>query len=157
LNIPKQNVLFVCMGNICRSPTAQGIFENKVGQEGISDQFHIDSAGTHSYHTGNLPDARSTTTALKNGIDLTSQRSRPIDQQDFENFDYIVAMDSSNYAGLCAAAPEQYRSKVVMMMSYATNYSGDEVPDPYYGDDGFEIVFQMLDDACQGLLNKLRA
>ncbi|MFT5504323.1 MAG: protein-tyrosine phosphatase [Gammaproteobacteria bacterium] len=157
MNPPKQKILFVCMGNICRSPTAQGIFENKVNHDGLSDQFNIDSSGTHSYHTGNLPDSRSSATALKNGIDLSSQRSRQIEQQDFEIFDYIVAMDRSNYAELCALAPENHRIKVVMMMSYATQYSNNEVPDPYYGDDGFEIVFQMLDDACQGLLNELRA
>jgi protein-tyrosine phosphatase len=157
LDTSKQKILFVCMGNICRSPTAQGIFENKVDQEGLADQFLIDSAGTHSYHTGNLPDSRSTATALKNGIDLTSQRSRSIEQQDFEVFDYIVAMDRSNHNELCAVAPEKYQSKIVMMMRYAPNYSDIEVPDPYYGDDGFEIVFQMLDDACQGLLNELQA
>ncbi|MEK9920620.1 MAG: low molecular weight protein-tyrosine-phosphatase [Halieaceae bacterium] len=145
-------VLFVCMGNICRSPTAHAVFRQQVLKAGLSDQIEIDSAGTHGYHIGNPPDARATATARQRGIEMSDLSARQVAGADFTHFDYIVAMDNDNMRLLKASCPQGEQQRLSLMLDWATGW-GDEVPDPYYGgDSGFEHVFDMLTDACGGLL-----
>lgn len=149
----KVRVLFVCMGNICRSPLAHGLFEHRVEKAGLSEQIAIDSAGTHAYHVGDLPDPRSQQTAQSHGIDLSSQRARQVVVSDFEKFDYVLAMDNDNHALLSAQCPDQYRHKLKLFLEFAPQLSETEVPDPYYGgDSGFEHVYQLIDMAADGLM-----
>ncbi|MRW83813.1 low molecular weight phosphotyrosine protein phosphatase [Pseudoduganella sp. FT26W] len=151
------SVLFVCMGNICRSPTAEGVFRQRVAAAGLAHRFVIDSAGTHGYHVGEAPDARSMEYALKRGYDLSAQRSRKVAAQDFEDFDYLLAMDHDNLKLLQAACPPQHRHKLGLMMSHATRSGADAVPDPYYGGGrGFDVVLDYLEDAADGLLAHLK-
>lgn len=150
-----QHILFICLGNICRSCTAEEIFRTQVAAAGLAEQFNIDSAGLIDYHEGELPDSRMRQTAARHGYKLT-HRSRPITTADFERFDLIVAMDSKNRERLMqlATTPEQ-QSKIVMMADYYTSTDGKPsyIPDPYYGTDrDFELVITLLEDACQGLL-----
>ena len=143
----------VCLGNICRSPLAEGILKNKTQN---LDVF-VDSAGTASYHVGNLPDSRSIEIANKNGIDLTNQRARQFSEKDFDDFDKIYAMDTNNYANIISLARNQSdRDKVDVILNELTPKSYDSVPDPYYGaGDGFQIVYDMLDNACDAIVRKL--
>lgn len=138
-------ILMVCLGNICRSPLAEGILQSKVG----SGVF-VDSAGTAGYHVGNLPDSRSIEVARKHGLDITNQRCRKFTKEDFDNFDVIYAMDSSNYQNiLMLVRNEADEAKVKMILNESHPSENRSVPDPYYGgDDGFENVYQMLDEAC---------
>ena len=150
------NVLFVCMGNICRSPTAHGVFEQLVKSKGLNQQIFTDSAGTHAYHIGEAPDRRSQAEARKHGIDISHQRAQQIKTQDFEYFDYIIAMDSSNYYDLKQIAPRQLHSKIYRFMQFAPNWGNKDVPDPYYGGSkGFENVFKMVEAASEGLLKHI--
>jgi len=150
----KVNVLFVCMGNICRSPTAHGIFESLVEKHQLRQKISVDSAGTHAYHVGESPDERSQATALTHGYDLSSQRSRLIKKDDFEDFDYIIAMDKANLYSLSKVNPSQER--VHSLMDFAPERTESEVPDPYYGgDQGFENVLSMIEVASQGLLDHI--
>lgn len=156
----KCSVVFVCMGNICRSPTAEGVFRHVVDQRGLSNQIFIDSAGTHAYHVGEKPDSRARATANNRGIDLSSQRARKIKVQDFEQFDYVIAMDRSNYQNLTHFHDDLQtsndRSNLYLFMSFATGWDNEEVPDPYYGGDkGFETVFDMVQSASEGLLDHI--
>ena len=145
-------VLFVCMGNICRSPTAHALFREAVTAAGLDDEITTDSAGTHAYHIGNPPDARATATALERDIDMTDLRARQVCEADFEQFDYVVAMDRDNLALLEASCPSAAQDRLSLMLDW-TECWGDEVPDPYYGgDEGFIRVFDMLTEALQGLL-----
>lgn len=146
-------ILMVCLGNICRSPLAEGILQSKLPK----DQFIIDSAGTGSWHAGQLPDKRSIETAKKHGIDITNQRARQFKLTDFEDFDYIYAMDISNYKNILSLAPsEMAKSKVKLILNELFPNKNIEVPDPYYGgQDGFEEVFKMLDEACNVIVKKL--
>ena len=145
-------VLFVCMGNICRSPTAHALFREQIKGAGLEDRIDIDSAGTHAYHIGNAPDARATATALARGIDMTDLRARQICEADFEQFDYVVAMDRDNLALLEASCPPAAQDRLSLMLDWVEGW-GNEVPDPYYGgDEGFVRVFDMLTEASQGLL-----
>lgn len=149
-------VLFVCMGNICRSPTAEGVFRHKVEQANLHDHISIDSAGTHAYHVGNPPDNRAQETARKRNIDLSKQRARRVSSDDFVNFDYVIAMDESNKEDLLAICPEGYEHRVHLFLDFA-NCSETEVPDPYYGQGrGFEIVFNLVENASEGLLKHIR-
>lgn len=149
----KVNVLFVCMGNICRSPLAHGLFEHRVEEAGLSKAISIDSAGTHAYHVGNSPDPRSQQTAKRHGIDLSAQRARQVKESDFEQFDYVIAMDRDNHAILSAQCPDEYRHKLKLFLEFAPQLSETEVPDPYYGgDSGFEHVYQLIDAAADGLM-----
>ncbi|MDH5784928.1 MAG: low molecular weight phosphotyrosine protein phosphatase [Chromatiales bacterium] len=149
----KIKVLFVCMGNICRSPLAHGLFEHRVKEVGLDDRITIDSAGTHAYHVGNQPDPRSQQTALRHGIDLSSQRARQVVVSDFENFDYVIAMDRDNHTILSEKCPGQYRHKLKLFMEFAPQLTEREVPDPYYGgESGFELVYQLIDAASNGLM-----
>ncbi len=152
----KVKVLFVCMGNICRSPTAHGVFRSLVQQRNLQTWIEIDSAGTHAYHVGEPPDRRAQSTAQQRGIDLSDLRARPVSSHDFEAFDYILAMDEDNYAILMSQCPEHAQGKVQLFMSYAPQLKRREVPDPYYGGiKGFENVFDMIDDAAKGLLSDI--
>jgi len=150
-------VLFVCMGNICRSPTAEGIFSHLVKQEALSHLIEIDSAGTHAYHVGNPPDRRAQATALKRGIDLSRQTARRVDVVDFEVFDYILAMDQDNLLDLQEICPEEHMHKIQLFLEYAPHLNIKEVPDPYYGGPGgFDRVLDMVETAAEGLLNAIR-
>lgn len=150
-----QHILFICLGNICRSCTAEEIFRTQVAAAGVSEQFCIDSAGLIDYHEGELPDIRMRQTAARHGYNLT-HRSRPVSKADFERFDLIVAMDGKNRERLMqlAETPEQ-QNKIVMMADYFSSTAGKPsyIPDPYYGTDrDFELVITLLEDARQGLL-----
>jgi protein-tyrosine phosphatase len=153
----KTNVLFVCMGNICRSPTAEGVFTTLIKKETVNDQFVIESAGTHAYHIGEAPDLRSQQAAKDRGVDLSGQRARKVVFGDFEYFDYLLAMDGDNYEILMSSCPEQYKNKIKYFLDYAPHLSSREVPDPYYGGDyGFERVLDMVEDASIGFLASLK-
>ncbi len=143
----------VCLGNICRSPLAQGILESKVNL----DKVFVDSAGTAAYHVGNLPDERSIDVAYKYGINITNQRARKFTVQDFDEFDYIYAMDISNYQNiLILAKGEEDENKVRLILNEIYPSENKSVPDPYYGgNQGFENVYQMLDEACDVISKKL--
>jgi low molecular weight protein-tyrosine phosphatase len=150
-------VLFVCMGNICRSPTAQGVFEHLVKGAGLTSLIQIDSAGTHAYHVGEPPDVRATQAARKRNIDLGSQRARPVTGDDFLVFDYVLAMDRSNYDDLMSLCPPGHRSKLRLFLEFANGLAEDEVPDPYYGGiTGFERVLDLIELASRGLLAEIR-
>jgi protein-tyrosine phosphatase len=151
------SVLFVCMGNICRSPTAQGVFGYLVEQHGLKSQIHIDSAGTHAYHVGEPPDARATRAAGRRGIDLGPQRARRVTERDFLDFDYVLAMDRNNYNDLMLLCPPAHRPKLHLFLEYAAELADDEVPDPYYGGvTGFDRVLDLIEMAANGLLADIR-
>jgi protein-tyrosine phosphatase len=151
------SVLFVCMGNICRSPTAHGVFRQLVHQSGLAEQIAIDSAGTHAYHVGEPPDRRARATAERRGIDLTDLRARKATPEDFLAFDYVLAMDQDNYFALLEICPQGMRDKLQLFMDYAPQMRTREVPDPYYGGPtGFERVFDLVEAAAQGLLDEIR-
>ena len=153
----KTAILFVCMGNICRSPTAEGVFRAQAIAAGLEHGLHIDSAGTHAYHVGAEPDARSQQYALKRGIDLSAQRARQVRASDFAEFDYVLAMDKANLALLRAACPEQYQHKLALFLDFAYHTDAEEVPDPYYGGaTGFDLVLDYIEDASAGLLDVLQ-
>lgn len=145
-------VLMVCLGNICRSPLAEGILKHKLDQRNI--EAFVDSAGTGGYHIGSLPDQRSIDIAEKYGINISDQRARKIRGVDFEEFDLIFAMDTYNYQDLRAMAKEAELGKIKMILNESNQGKNMSVPDPYYGgQDGFENVFQMLDLACENIVN----
>ena len=153
----KVRILFVCLGNICRSPAAQGVMERLVEESGVADNFEIDSAGLYGGHAGDLPDARMRAHARRRGLNLT-HRSRPVRESDFDRFDIIVAMDDSNYTGLRAMAPTpEDERKVVKMADFFTRHPwADCVPDPYYdGAEGFENALDLIEDGCNTLLQRL--
>ena len=151
-------VLFVCMGNICRSPTAEGVFVHLLKQKNTLDQFQVDSAGTHAYHVGEQPDSRAQQTARQRGIDLSFIRARKFSNSDFEEFDYILAMDSDNLQILQRACPAEYQHKVQLFLDYAPERNERDVPDPYYGGpQGFEHVFDLVTDASEGFYQKVMA
>lgn len=149
-------VLFVCMGNICRSPTAHGVFRELVQKHRLGDRIQMDSAGTHSYHIGNPPDPRSQATARQRGVDLSDLQARRFVSNDFVEFDYVIGMDHANIADMRAIRPENGEARLQLMLEYSKQYAQAEVPDPYFGEDGFEQVFDMIDDAAQGLLEHIR-
>ncbi len=145
------------MGNICRSPTAEGVFTHLIEGLQLSDRFEIDSAGTHAYHIGEQPDPRSQQVAKAQGIDLSQQRARKVIYGDFEDYDYLLAMDSDNYHTLIKASPTEYQSKISYFLDYAPELESREVPDPYYGGEyGFEKVLTMIETASQGFLHSLK-
>jgi protein-tyrosine phosphatase len=150
-------VLFCCMGNICRSPTAEGVFRRQVAEAGLENRIRIDSVGTHSYHVGHAPDPRSQSAATARGYELQDLRAREVTAQDFVEFNYILAMDNDNLAELRRMAPPEWRSKPRLFMEYATRHAEREVPDPYYGDlQGFELVIDLVEDGCAGLLAAIK-
>jgi len=145
------------MGNICRSPTAHGVFRALVEKENLSASIRIDSAGTHAYHVGEDPDHRSQLTAREKGVDLSDIRARQVTQQDFIAFDYILAMDMDNYRNLLAITPAGYEKRVQLFLDYAPQLGVREVPDPYYGGgSGFYRVFDLVEAASVGLLGCIR-
>jgi len=151
----KISVLFVCMGNICRSPTAEGVFRHHVNEAGLADRIDIDSAGTHAYHVGAPADRRATQAATNRGISLAGIKARRICDDDYENFDYIIAMDEDNRDRMLAQAPLEYRGKIQLFLSF-TALRETAVPDPYYGGrTGFERVLDLVDVASRDLLAML--
>ena len=153
----KVKVLFVCMGNICRSPTAHGIFENLVNEQNLNEKIEIDSAGTINYHEGEAPDLRSQKTAKKYGLDISHLRARHINTADFAYFDYILAMDHDNFVELKARCPSAHQHKIKKFLEYNPNVIDKNVPDPYYGGpDGFDLVFQLCKSAATNLLNEIK-
>ena len=150
-------VLFVCMGNICRSPTAEGVFRHLVQQEGHSDWIITDSAGTHSYHVGSQPDHRSQQTALARGINLSDLRARKAVVNDFHEFDYVLAMDDDNFEILREICPVGDEEKLSLFLDFSKDFSESQVPDPYYGgDQGFDHVFDLVESASRGLLDDIK-
>lgn len=153
----KVRVLFVCMGNICRSPTAHGVFRARVISENLADEISIDSAGTHAYHVGNPPDRRAQETAQRRGIDLSDLMARRVEAGDFGRFDFVVAMDQDNFLSLSEICPDEHRDKLHLFMDFAPQMRTREVPDPYYGGAaGFERVFDLIEAASAGLLTEIR-
>ena len=149
-------VLMVCTGNICRSPTAHGVLEKMVVDAGLERQVQVDSAGTHSYHVGEPPDARSQQHALRRGYDLSAQRARQLTRQDFDDFDLILVMDSANEIAARRIATPAQQQRMKRLTDYCQRFEDREVPDPYYGGErGFEHVLDLVEDACQNLLQTL--
>lgn len=150
-------VLFVCMGNICRSPTAHGVFRDLVEQAGLAEQILVESAGTIGYHAGENPDPRATAMSRNMGVDITDLVARQVVQTDYTNQSYILAMDYSNLQNLAADCPDLHQNKISLLLQYHPEDSLKEVPDPYYGGDkGFENVYLMIEEACKNLLQDIR-
>jgi protein-tyrosine phosphatase len=151
------SVLFVCMGNICRSPTAHGVFRHKVQALGLHEFVTVDSAGTHNYHPGSPPDERSQEHAAKRGYDLSDLRARQIRKSDFENFDHILVMDWDNLSLVQEKCPPQHLKKVRRFAEFCQQFDSPVVPDPYYGGaQDFENVLDLIEDASEGLLSQLK-
>jgi protein-tyrosine phosphatase len=145
------------MGNICRSPTAEGVFKALIEREQLASMIQIDSAGTHAYHVGKPPDERAQQAASRRGIDLSNQRARKVRHEDFLEFDYVLAMDQSNYEDLRELCHPDYESRLRLFMDFAENAPVRDVPDPYYGGaQGFEKVLDLIEQASVGLLDEIR-
>lgn len=150
-------ICFVCLGNICRSPTAEGVMRHQVAAAGLDGAIEIDSAGTGDWHVGEAPDARAQQAARARGYDLSALRARQIGDADFERFDLVLAMDGANLAALRKRCPPQYRGKVRPLMEFAGDGSAGDIADPYFGGArGFEQVLDQCEAACRGLLDSLR-
>ncbi len=151
-------VLFVCLGNICRSPTAEGVFTRLVEESGLGGHISIDSAGTHAYHVGSPPDRRAMQAARRRGVELGSLTGRRVEAEDFENFDYILAMDEENFHNLTAMCPDDaLKNRIQLFLDFAPHMGEREVPDPYYGgESGFERVLDLVEAASHGLLEEIR-
>lgn len=152
--IAEVRVLFVCMGNICRSPVAEGVFRRMLEGAGLSERVYVDSAGTHSYHIGAPPDTRSQATALRRGVNLRHLRARQVTVADFAEFDYLLAMDRDNFEHLLELCQDSaLRNRVRLFLDFAPHLPEREVPDPYYGGPGgFDRVMDLVEEAAQGLL-----
>jgi protein-tyrosine phosphatase len=149
-------VLMVCMGNICRSPMAEGMLRKAVQEAGLVDEIMIDSAGTHSYHVGDAPDPRAQQAVRQRGADISGLRGRKVADTDFEAFDYILVMDGDNYSKLIDRAPERHHGKIRRLLSFSRKYPNLDVVDPYYGGpQGFEENLDMIEDAVQGLIREI--
>ena len=150
-------VLFVCMGNICRSPSAEGVFNKIITDQLLQDKFSIDSAGTHAYHIGEAPDLRSQKAAKEREVDLSKIRARKVIMGDFEDFDYLLAMDEDNHSIMLQACPEEHQHKIKLFLEYAPHLKTREVPDPYYGGVyGFEKVLDLIEEASTGFIEELK-
>jgi protein-tyrosine phosphatase len=153
----KTRILLVCMGNICRSPIAEGVLRVRLGQAGLAGGVEVDSAGTHSYHVGEPPDNRAQKAAAKRGYDISDLRARRVKEADFLRFDMILAMDHQNLSLLRQACPLPQRSRLGLFLNHARNFADEEVPDPYYGGpEAFEYVLDLAEDAAAGLIELLR-
>ena len=151
----KQSILFVCLGNICRSPLAQGVFGAVLAERGMADDFVIDSAGMGDWHAGQAPDHRAIAVARTNGLDISGQQARAITEADFERFDLILGMDRKNIRELNEIAPDAFRDKVQLFLDYAGS-EAKEVPDPYFGDAaGFSETYRLIRAASDGLADRL--
>lgn len=149
-------ILFVCMGNICRSPTAEGVFRRLVAERVPGVEIDVDSAGTHDYHVGDPPDPRSIAAAARRGVDLRQLRARLIRDEDFERFDLIIAMDRLNRETLLERSPAPFRERIRLFMEFAGDREVEDVPDPYYGGaPGFERVLDLAEEAAAGLLDEV--
>lgn len=149
-------ILFVCMGNICRSPSAEGVFRHVLATRAPELRVELDSAGTHDYHVGDPPDRRAIAAAARRGIDLTSLRARTVHANDFSYYDLILAMDEENLSELQRRSPASQRGRIRLLMDFAPDAASRSVPDPYYGGaQGFEEVLDLLEEASDGLLRKL--
>ncbi len=147
----------MCHGNICRSPTAEGVARHSLRRQGLEDLIEVASAGTHGYHTGEPPDPRAVAAALRRGIDIAAQRARRVMPEDFDAFDLVLAMDRQNLANLERICQPHHRDKLDLFMRYARSFDLDEVPDPYFGGEaGFDRVIDMIEDAIEGLLEELQ-
>lgn len=150
-------VLLVCMGNICRSPTAEGVLRKYIKNNKLGDKVEVDSAGTHGYHVGEAPDSRTQRAASVRGYNLSQLRARKVARQDLDYFDLILAMDKSNLDNLQRMALPEQQERIKLFMDYAKNFEDDEVPDPYYGlGHGFDLVLDMVEDASQGLIEEIK-
>jgi protein-tyrosine phosphatase len=150
-------ILMVCMGNICRSPTAEGVLRQYIKNNKLGDIVEVDSAGTHGYHVGEAPDSRTQRAASARGYNLSQQRARKVARQDLDYFDLILAMDKSNLDNLRRMAPPELHDRIRLFMDYARNFDDDEVPDPYYGlGHGFDLILDMVEDGAQGLVEDLK-
>ena len=146
-------VLLVCMGNICRSPTAEGVLRHFIKINNLGDKVEVDSAGTHGYHVGEAPDSRTQRAASARGYNLSQLRARKVARQDLDYFDLVLAMDKNNLDNLQRLARPDQMQKIKLFMDYAKNFEDDEVPDPYYGlGHGFDLVLDMVEDASRGLI-----
>jgi protein-tyrosine phosphatase len=153
----RQRILFVCTGNICRSPTAEGVARTLANRQGLTSAFDFDSAGTHGYHVGEAPDPRTVAAARKRGYDLSGLRARRVTDFDFVAFDQLLAMDRSHLDIMTRACPPAHRHKLKLFLDYAIQFDEAEVPDPYYGGpQGFDHVLDLVEDAAAGLLEQLR-
>lgn len=151
-------VLMVCMGNICRSPTAEAVLRGKLVRAGLAQHVLVDSAGTHGYHTGEGPDPRAVAAAARRGYDLGSLRARPVDVADFDRFDFVLAMDQNNLDWLRRKAPQTALAQVGLLLTHARRFGEREVPDPYYGPPaGFDRVLDLVEDACDGVIALCRS
>ncbi len=151
-------VLFVCTGNICRSPTAEGVARTVAERMGLGRNFQFDSAGIQGHHVGDPPDRRSIAAAAKRGYDLSKQRARRVNDFDFVAFEHVLVMDHSHLTTLRAACPPQHRHKLKLFLDFSRSHDDEEVPDPYYGGaQGFEFVLDLIEDAVQGLISELTA
>ena len=156
ISSPKVSVLFVCLGNICRSPTAEGIFRRLLQHRGYDGRIHVDSAGTSNYHIDEPPDPRAIAKAQRSGIDISRLRGRQVSRSDFEQFDYILAMDSENLDDLLRRCPKKYRDRVRLLMEFAPHTNVRAVPDPYFGGEaGFDHVYELIEAASEGLLEAI--
>lgn len=157
MNAAPLRILFVCMGNICRSPTAEGVFRAQVAAAGLSERIVTDSAGTHGYHIGEPPDPRSIKAAAARGIDISDLRARMVRAEDFQRFDLVLAMDRQNQQALAELCATETPDRLRMFMDFAPDLKRREVPDPYYGGtEGFNHVLDLCDAAARGLLKDLR-
>ena len=150
-------VLLVCMGNICRSPTAEGVLRCLIKNNNLGDKVEVDSAGTHGYHVGEAPDSRTQRAAAVRGYNLSQLRARKVARQDLDYFDLILAMDKSNLDNLRRLATPEQQERIKLFMDYARSFDDDEVPDPYYGlGQGFDLVLDMVEDASLGLIEEIK-
>ncbi len=146
-------VLMVCLGNICRSPVAEGLMKAKAEEFDLN--ISVDSAGTSGWHNGNKADSRSRKNAIENGVNISDQRSRGVILEDFEEFDIVYAMDESNYNNLINMSPKHHHHKIKMILNEVYPGENMSVPDPYFGNDGFQLVFDLLNDACTTIAKKI--
>jgi protein-tyrosine phosphatase len=151
-------ILMVCLGNICRSPLAQGVLEQRLRKAGLFHRVKVDSAGTQGYHLGEFPDPRAVEAAARRGYDISGQRARRVRDGDFQSFDYILAMDQDNLQQLMARCPGAEVSRIRLLMDFAPGAAGQEIPDPYYGgEDGFERALDLIEAAVDGLVLEVKA
>jgi protein-tyrosine phosphatase len=154
--MPKHRLLFVCLGNICRSPMAEGVFRRVAAEEGVLDLFEIDSAGLGDWHVGQAPDTRAQAAARRRGMDISGQSARQVSRADYERFDLLLAMDSSNFEELTQLAPQSARAKVRRFLDFAPHAGTNDVPDPFYGGkEGFDHALDLIEEASRGLLAEL--